>query len=164
MDRPLGADPKDLRELLSVSARFESAAGPCQPAQGLELLDGLGQITLESLPRPALKPRAEATLAEQPKPAPTSTAQPQPAVPVSFVTSHPEYEGALQDRSLISALLVLGKTGKAVRKTNRPADSARFTQVEEQAFEPALAPRIDAQPKPTAAERRLRSTRIFRPL
>ena len=147
MDRSLEAALAELAQrLMTRSKKFESVAQQCDPLEALKQMGTLEEVTRKSL------------LLEQPEPAPVRAQAPiTPAVPVSYSTSHQEYRAALEDGSIIEALLkfheqtgtqpVTAKSQPPVPEAALPPEQTSIAAPEP--FEAISPPMIAAKPKPS---------------
>ncbi|HAR44337.1 MAG TPA: hypothetical protein DCS07_17190 [Bdellovibrionales bacterium] len=121
--------------------------------EALNLLGPLETLTRDSLPKPPPLPVPKAVL--QPMPLPASLP---PLDPTQFETSKDEYKPALQDQSLIEALLQFHKDSRKA-EVKKAAEAPAPKPVQEQGFRASLMEGVLANPKPTRHFRR--STGIY---
>ncbi len=121
--------------------------------EALDLLNGLAEITTESLKQ--IQPKKSAAplvTASAPVPAPvaaTPSAAPGKLIQTKpmFSTSRPEYKGALQDPKLVEALLRITQNRKAQGKP-KPKASTMPTEAQDNGFRLIQPEQIDAGLKP----------------
>lgn len=126
--------------------------------EALDLLNGLAEITTQSLAN--IAPKA---LLAAPTPSPTPQAAASPAKAVSriietkpmFSTSRPEYKGALQDPKLIEALLRITQGRKSPGPPKSKAAAApvkNVPNVQDEGFRIIQPEQIDATIKPQSIQ------------
>lgn len=148
-----------LNGLLDSSSAFEGKANgsAISATEALALLGSLEQVTRQSMFKEFLVSGARSKNAEVPNPgaAPFPQAQrmthppaPKPAsqVPSRFGSNNKSYSPALQDRSIIQALLDLQRQRKFRGNILKPND----VKLGAPAFTAASAPVVEAAPKPEA--------------
>lgn len=96
----------------------------------LRMMASLDQLTLESLPKPPPVPPLPSKTTPFTSPTPTTT-------PVQYETSKREYEPALKDDSLITALLEFQKSIESppLRQKNSQTPSTQEAEKTESAFQ-----------------------------